>query len=171
MEMGDDQWLFKTDRTTIFNTYMASVPAEFQQTASLHAPYRIIAPGNSPVFQAGGMYENYYTAYVDEVWSTLGLAYSPKPTTQQVFACDGSIRNDSPVCAALNRHTILFPQSEWNNSAYFYQSASANYFSQFWHTHGIGGLAYGFPYDDQGNYASYDSHANPQYPDRIAIGF
>ncbi len=168
-EMGDDQWLFKTDRTTIFNTYKASVPAEFQQTATLNAPYRIVAPGNCPVFQPGGIYANYYTAYVNQVWSTWGLTYS-KPTTQQVFACDGSIREDSPVCAALNRHTALLPQSEWNNSSYFYQSAPANYFSQFWHTHGIGGLAYGFPYDDQGDYASYISHAGPQYL-IIAIGF
>ena len=39
-------------------------------------------------------------------------------------------------------------------SSTFYRQAPANFYAQFRHTHGIGGFAYGFPYDDVGGHSS-----------------
>ncbi len=169
IELGDSQWLFNTNRETIFNTYRNSVPAEFQQTATLHYPYRIVAPGSTPVFQSGGAYANYYTDYVNQVWALHGLSMA-KPNTQEVFGCAGSMGGYPAIAAALNRHTGHLAQSSWGNPANFYLNAPANYYAKFWHTYGINGLAYGFPYDDVADQAAYTSHGNPEYL-LIAIGF
>ncbi len=58
----------------------------------------------------------------------------------------------------------------WKDSSTFYKAPPANYYAKFWHTHGIDGKAYGFPYDDVGSYSSYISHKDPQYL-VIAIGW
>ena len=43
--------------------------------AQLKAPYSIPNPG--VLFNAGGEYENYYTAYINEVWATNPLSGVP----------------------------------------------------------------------------------------------
>ncbi len=169
VELGDDQWLFTAGRETVFSTYRNSVPAEFQETATRQYPYKILAPGSCPVFQSGGAYANYFTAYVDQVWAAHGLAIA-KPNTQQVFGCSGSMASNPTIAAALNRHTGHLAQASWENTANYYQGAPANYYAKFWHDHGINGLAYGFPYDDVANQAAFASRSNPQYL-LIAIGF
>ncbi len=161
--LGDDEWLFTTNRNTVFSTYQSSVPAEFQQTATLHDPYRIMAPGSCPVFQSGGTYANYFTTYAAQ------CGYSGL-TTVQIFGCSGPMGSNPSAAAALNRHTAHLPSGDQQNPAYFYQSAPANYYAKFWHTHGINGKAYGFPYDDVAGQAAYTAHGNPEYL-LIAIGF
>jgi hypothetical protein len=64
----------------------------------------------------------------------------------------------------------LLDTTLWAISTTFYLAAPADYYAQFWHTHGLNGKAYGFPYDDVGGYSSYVSHANPQYA-LVAIGW
>ena len=56
------------------------------------------------------------------------------------------------------------------SSSTFYAAAPANYYAQFWHTHGIAGKAYGFPYDDVGGYSSDISCNSPQYL-QVAVGW
>jgi hypothetical protein len=65
---------------------------------------------------------------------------------------------------------VLLDKTLFDSSTAFYTAAPADYYAQFWHTHGLGGKAYGFPYDDVGGYSSYISHANPQYM-LVAIGW
>jgi Beta-1,3-glucanase len=48
--------------------------------------------------------------------------------------------------------------------------APANFNAQYWHTHGIAGKAYGFPYDDVGGYSSDISCNSPQYL-AVAVGW
>jgi hypothetical protein len=58
----------------------------------------------------------------------------------------------------------------WKDASTFYSAAPANYYARFWHTHGLNGKAYGFPYDDVGGYSSYISRKNPIYM-LVAIGW
>ena len=64
----------------------------------------------------------------------------------------------------------LLDKTLWASSDAFYATAPADYYARFWHTHGLRGKAYGFPYDDVGGYSSYISHTNPKYL-LIAIGW
>jgi hypothetical protein len=45
----------------------------------------------------------------------------------------------------------------------FYLAAPANYYAQFWHNHSIGGLAYGFPYDDASGFSSTIQSSHTQH--------
>ena len=77
------------------------------------------------------------------------------------------------VSAALMRHVggvagtfspdgKLLNKDLWTDDTTFYTTAPADYYAKFWHTHGLRGKAYGFPYDDVGSYSSYVSHKDPQ---------
>jgi Beta-1,3-glucanase len=78
---------------------------------------------------------------------------------------------DNPTaCAALNRHTAQLPASQWENPANFYLASPANWYAKFWHDRAIGGLSYGFPYDDVANQSSFVSHGDPQYL-LVAVGW
>lgn len=169
VQLGDDLWTFQAGRETVFNTFKASVPAEFQSCATQQYPYRILAPHFSANFQSGGANANYFNGYVDQMWAAQGLTIA-KPNTTQVFGCSGPLATEARISAALNRHTGHLPQSSWETKAGFYQAAPANYYSKFWHDHGINGLAYGFPYDDVGENAAFASHGGPQYL-IVAIGY
>lgn len=131
-------------RSGLFSKYPNEVPPEFQTLGTLQAPYRIIAPKHGP-FMPGGAYANYFAGYCS-TWST----------RQILLGEDISADN----CAALNRH--VYYQSNWNNIADYYNAAPANYYSKFWHTHSINGLAYGFCYDDVNNQAAYLSVPDPK---------
>ena len=102
-----------------------------------------------------------------------------KPTTQEIFACDGVFNNDGnngnggpqaggtlaievQLCAAFNRHVIENP-AQWTVPADFYLAAPANYYAQFWHTHSVDGLAYGFPYDDASGFSSTIQSSHTQH--------
>jgi len=77
---------------------------------------------------------------------------APKPT----FFCNPIVQPD--LSAACYRHVglgALNPDGNlkagntlWSSSAAFYAASPAHYYARFWHTHALGGKAYGFPYDD-----------------------
>jgi hypothetical protein len=102
-----------------------------------------------------------------------------KPSTPQIFACDGVFNNDGnngnggpqaggtlaievQLCAAFNRHVVQNP-SQWTVPSDFYLAAPANFYAQFWHNHSVGGLAYGFPYDDASGFSSTIESSHTQH--------
>jgi Beta-1,3-glucanase len=164
VSVGEDQATFAEDRSVTFQKFIDSVPTEFKHLAQIKAPYIIPAPGKmgETDFLPGGQYANYMTSYAQ----SLGLS----ATTYDIFACANSLSQNSPLCAALNRHVADLPQSQWTTPSLFYQTAPANYYAKFWHDHSINHLAYGFPYDDSGDQSTYLSYSNPQYM-LVAIGW
>ena len=73
---------------------------------------------------------------------------------------------EAQFCAAFNRH-VMQSYPSWSEPANYYQSAPANYYAQFWHNHSVGGLAYGFAYDDVNNQQSEISTGTPEH---MALG-
>ena len=138
------------------------MPAQFDVLAQTQAPFRIIAPGSDPSFRAGGVNANYFTAYA--------TANGVNAATSDIFGCAGILAADPGRCAALNRHVIERPQSDWSTPSLYYQAAPANYYAKFWHDHAINKLAYGFPYDDYAGQSSFISHGNPQWL-IVAVGW
>jgi hypothetical protein len=172
--VGEDYATFMDDRAVTFQNFINEVPDEFKPLATVQAPYRIVEPG-AVDFKVGGKYATYYTAYVDQIWAANGLTI-PKPGANA-----SGLGAYPDISAAIFRHVGEKPQTFtadgklmdktlWANAATFYPMAPANYYAKFWHTHGINGKAYGFPYDDVGGYSSYISHDNPQYL-LVAIGW
>jgi hypothetical protein len=90
-----------------------------------------------------------------------------KPTTSMALLGNGFLDDTSggptnagtqlqiqaQICAAINRHVVEQP-ANWHNAAAFYPAGTAaNWFAKFWHDHGINKLAYGFAYDDVGDFS------------------
>lgn len=82
-----------------------------------------------------------------------------RPSSLDVFASTGSLAlgNDehgaigAQISAAINRGVSGLASSSWQTVSGFYPAAGpANYYAQYWHNAGLGGLAYGFDYDDVG---------------------
>jgi len=173
--VGEDYATFAEARTTTFQKFIDSVPAEFKSLAQApNAPFRIVEPGAGG-FNAGGAHATYYDSFVNQMWAANGMTI-PKPGP------NGSGLGPFPdVSAAIYRHVgaaagtfdangKLLNNSLWTNASTFYTAAPADYYAMFWHQHGLGGRAYGFPYDDVGGYSTFISHANPQYM-LVAVGF
>jgi hypothetical protein len=171
--VGENAATFAEGRSATFARFITAVPSEFQSLAQVQAPYRIVNPG-AGAFGAGGTQANYYTEYVNQVWSSNSLTIpTPGPNLSGLAAYPD-------LSAALNRHTAaggtfasngtLIDSTMWSNPATFYSAAPANYYAQFWHANAIDGKAYGFPYDDAGGYSSFVSHDDPQYA-LVAIGW
>jgi len=85
-----------------------------------------------------------------------------KPTTQDILEGKGTLATgnttegaiEAQICAAFNRH-IMSDGSLWAApSTAWYATAPANYYAKFWHDHSVGGLAYGFCYDDVADQSS-----------------
>lgn len=91
-------------------------------------------------------------------------------TTKNIFGCAGNLGGDANKCAALNRHVADLPEDQQHDPARFYPTGPANYYAKFWHDHNIDGKAYGFPYDDVAEQASYVSHEVPQWL-VVAVGW
>jgi hypothetical protein len=161
-QVGENYTTFTEDRTATFSRFAAAVPAEFQHSATATAPYRILAPGSDAVFQPGGQYQNYMSAYA----SSVGIS----ATTQQIFGCSGPLASNANQCAALNRHTADLPAAQQQTVSNFYRAAPANYYAKFWHDNSLGALAYGFPYDDVAGQSTFISHGDPQYL-LVAVGW
>jgi F5/8 type C domain/Beta-1,3-glucanase len=162
VQVGEDYSTFQESRTATFNRFMASAPLEFKVLAQTKAPYRITSPGSDPSFRAGGVNQNYFTPYAQ--------ANGINAATSDIFGCAGVLAADPGHCAALNRHVVQLPQSQWSTPSLYYQAAPANYYAKFWHDNAIGGLAYGFPYDDYAGQSSFISHGSPQWL-VVAVGF
>jgi Beta-1,3-glucanase len=177
---GEDYGTFLEDRAVTFQKYLSEVPAEFNASGAQVAPYRIVEPGSAG-FGAGGANANYFQSYIDTVWANNNIDVSlvPKPTPFLSFTT-----NQLPdLSAAMERHVadaagtfttdghLVNPQF-WANtpSSAFYPAAAANFYAKFWHTHGIGGFAYGFPYDDVGGHSSDIGCNSPTYL-VVAIGW
>nr|WP_239556381.1 beta-1,3-glucanase family protein [Dyella flava] len=108
-----------------------------------------------------------------------------QPSTQDILLCAGTMATGVPgstaqqqdenaiqlqlenqICAATNRG-VLTTTANWANASTYYQSSPANFYSWFWHQHSVGGLAYGFSYDDNNNQST--TIATPQ-PEHMALG-
>jgi Beta-1,3-glucanase len=169
---GEDYGTFLEDRSVTFQKYLAEVPAEFSATATQNAPYRIVEPGAGG-FSTGGPNAAYFSAYVDAVYAAnhIDATIVPKPTPFLNFA-NGQITD---LSAAIQRHVAQNPgtfnadgtlvnPNFWSTvpASSFYSTGPANFYAQYWHTHGIGGFAYGFPYDDVGSHSSDIGCGTPQ---------
>jgi hypothetical protein len=150
---GYDKTVGETEtRAALFNEYQNEVPDAFKTLAK--APYRILAPCKGE-FKTGGIYGNYFDAYVNQVWHET----TAKPTTQDILLGIGGA-SDPKICAALNRGVYMDP-THLADASYFYKITPSNFYSKFWHDHSIDGLSYGFCYDDVNNFAAYLEHNNP----------
>ncbi len=93
-----------------------------------------------------------------------------EPSTQDILACNGTMATGSgdtaameaQFCAAFNRHDMLNPAT-WATPSAWYSAAPANYYAAFWHRHSVGGLAYGFAYDDVAGQSSTISTGTPEH--------
>ncbi|MEE4544505.1 glycoside hydrolase family 64 protein [Streptomyces sp. V4-01] len=162
VKVGDTQKLFDEPRTQVFTDFSNAVPQPFKALAQAQAPYRIIAPGSAANFRASGANAGYYTAYA----KSAGVNES----TQNIFGCAGSLAANATMCAALNRHVATLPAAQQADPSRYYKAGPANYYARFWHDNGIGGLAYGFPYDDVAGQSTFVSHASPKWLE-VAVGY
>ena len=102
-----------------------------------------------------------------------------QPSTQDVLGCAGTMADGSPaaggtdqsdrqlnlenqICSAINRGVLSTP-ANWNNVSTYYNASPANFYSQFWHKHSLGGLAYGFSYDDNNNQSTTIATGTPEH--------
>ena len=162
-EIGENYATFTESRAATFQRFENSVPAEFKELATDQAPYGIPSPGNDPAFQPGGAHAIYFSSYA-------AANGDSSDSTAQIFGCGGTLSNNPPLCAGLNRHVAQLPASQQTNPANFYLAAPANYYAWFWHQNAINGKQYGFPYDDDAGQSSDISAANPQYA-VVAVGW
>jgi hypothetical protein len=164
--VGEDYQVFSETRAALFQQFENSVPAPFQQLATVDAPYDIPAPSDVAAFQPGGADANYMTSYAASVGAT--------ETTQEVFGCAGggspALNGDPSLCAALNRCVAQFSTTVQNTPADYYQNAPCNYYSWFWHSVAVNGLQYGFAYDDDNGQSSDFNTTDAQYV-QVAVGF
>jgi hypothetical protein len=150
-----------------------------------------VAPGHA--LDAGLFPADYYDSYIDQVWERYsttdlrvttnagtftgrvdgsgnlvfdgGVAPIPKPSTRDVFFCDGALAapNDGvtgPVAAilgaAFNRSTLLdTAEHPVTDPAAFYRHETTNRYSAVFHENTEDGKAYGFAFDDVSDFASY----------------
>ncbi|GAA0564770.1 glycoside hydrolase family 64 protein [Actinomadura livida] len=99
------------------------------------------------------------------------VASFQKPTTKDVFGCDGRLHapNDHVVgpiartlCAALHRSTLghLDTQPTYD-AGQFYTREVTNHYSRIVHANMADGRAYGFPFDDVGGFESLVHDGSP----------
>jgi hypothetical protein len=173
--VGEDYETFLEDRTATFQKFIAEVPAEFQPLAQPpFAPYRIVQPGAGS-FKTGGANAQYYDSFVNAMWAANGLAIAKPGPNGSGLAANPDVsaaiyRHVGAVAGTFDPNGKLLDKTLWSSSATFYTVAPADYYARFWHTHGLSGKAYGFPYDDVGGYSSYISHTKPQSM-MVAIGW
>jgi|HubBroStandDraft_1064217.scaffolds.fasta_scaffold02994_1 hypothetical protein len=164
--VGEDDQVFAETRTALFQQFENSVPAAFQQLATVNAPYTIPAPSDVAAFQPGGADASYMVAYAASVGAT--------ETSQEIFGCEGGgspdLASDPTLCAALNRCVAQFSATVQDTPSDYYQNAPCNYYSEFWHSVAVNGLQYGFAYDDVDGQSSDFSSTDAQYV-QVAIGW
>jgi uncharacterized protein involved in high-affinity Fe2+ transport len=164
--VGEDDQVFAESRTALFQQFENYVPAAFQQLATVDAPYSIPSPTDVAAFQPGGADASYMTSYAASLGDT--------ETTQEVFGCQGggspALNGNASLCAGLNRCVAQFSTTVQNTPSDYYQNAPCNYYSAFWHSVAVNGLAYGFAYDDDNGQSSDFNSTDAQYV-QVAVGF
>ena len=164
--VGEDDQVFAESRTALFTQFENYVPAAFKQLATVDAPYSIPSPTDVAAFQPGGADASYMTAYAASLGDT--------ETTQEVFGCQGggspALNGNASLCAGLNRCVAQFSTTVQNTPSDYYQNAPCNYYSAFWHSVAVNGLAYGFAYDDDNGQSSDFNSTDAQYV-QVAVGF
>jgi uncharacterized protein involved in high-affinity Fe2+ transport len=164
--VGEDDQVFSESRTALFTQFENYVPTAFKQLATVDAPYSIPSPTDVAAFQPGGADASYMTAYAASLGDT--------ETTQEVFGCQGggspALNGNASLCAGLNRCVAQFSTTVQNTPSDYYQNAPCNYYSAFWHSVAVNGLAYGFAYDDDNGQSSDFNSTDAQYV-QVAIGF
>jgi beta-galactosidase len=81
---------------------------------------------------------------------------------QQGYENNVQLQLENQICSAINRGVLTNP-ANWTNVAAYYGSTPANFYTQFWHKHSIGGLAYGFSYDDNNNQSTTIATPQPEH--------
>lgn len=107
-----------------------------------------------------------YIYFIEERSGQIGQVL--KPNTQEVLEGKGAFDSGSDIekvfeaqlCAAFNRGVALNPE-DWYTPEKYYQTLPYNYYSKFWHEHGVDGYAYGFCYDDVHEQATLLHYTNP----------
>ncbi len=164
--VGENDSVFAESRTALFTQFENYVPAAFKQLATVNAPYNIPSPTDVAAFQPGGADASYMTSYAASLGDT--------ETTQQVFGCQGggspALNGNAALCAGLNRCVAQFSTTVQNTPSDYYQNAPCNYYSAFWHSVAVNGLAYGFAYDDDNGQSSDFNSTDAQYV-QVAVGF
>jgi hypothetical protein len=144
--VGEDYETFLEDRAATFQKFLNEVPPEFQPCAQPpHAPYRIVEPGGCG-FNTGGANATYYDDFVNELWTANGLTIAKPGANGSGLGAYPSIsaaimRHVGAVAGTFSADGKLMNSGLWPNSAGFYQSAPADYYARFWHTHGLNGKA------------------------------
>jgi hypothetical protein len=127
----------------LYRTKTLTFPVDYNNVLSNSVTGKVV--GNDFVFTC--------TSPAGQVVETGTLAGIP--TTGMVMLGNGVLDTGSvfskvcgaKICATLNRH-VLDDVTKWYNPVNYYKAAPANYYAAFWHTQTLGGLAYGFCYDD-----------------------
>ncbi|AXC12577.1 Chitinase [Acidisarcina polymorpha] len=156
--IGETAGVFAEDRASFFQRYLNSVPANFQTLAELQAPYRIVSPGAGG-FDAGGPYQTYYNAWIEQLWAangiTIPLAVPNGDGLGSYPDLSAAIyRHVGGVAGTFNANGTLNNQALWGNPSAFYQTAPASYYAQFLHANAINAQQYAFPFDDAGGYSA-----------------
>lgn len=110
--------------------------------------------GDRFVFTGGNDNGTYYIngkPNTSEVLLGSGLLADPTGATDATRGTQLQIQ--AQLCAALNRHVAATPSDWYRQAAHYPAGLAANWYAKFWHDHAISGLAYGFAYDDVGDFS------------------
>lgn len=111
-----------------------------------------------------------------------------KPTSGDIFACDGNAANNAPfanrgssthlynlarLCAGYVRTAFLIGGGDQQPTSpdTFYTTAPTDYYSKFVHANSVDGRGYAFPYDDvnQAGAPTQDGTINAATPVSVTI--
>ncbi|WP_394835622.1 beta-1,3-glucanase family protein [Pendulispora rubella] len=109
-----------------------------------------------------------------------GVRTFAKPSTRDIFFCNGALdAGGQPsgavaavLGAAFNRSTLRdYPSQPTTSASTFYQQAVTNHYSKVLHANTSNGKAYGFPFDDVVDFASYIQDEAPRSATFTLTGF
>lgn len=108
--------------------------------------------GNTFVFTGGNANGTYYInglPTTSEVFLGNGLFNDPNGASN----VDVQLQIQAQISAAINRHVLETPSLWYDQPSHYPAGQAANWYAKFWHDHGINALAYGFSYDDVGDFS------------------
>jgi hypothetical protein len=193
-------------RAQVFAKYEDAVSKPFR---TLDIGKRILSPRTAPAFADGGEHGDYLDPVIDRAWTSWKSGFSltrlnqtfagqvgsdgrlafsqdgageyfvAKPTSQDVFRCNGALADTSSstqsgvlgaeLCAAFNRG-VWNDTADWYRPSAYYDAKIDNGYSGFFHTINAGRRAYAFPYDDVNDQSSVTILPNSEPPTRLTIG-